>query len=566
MPARIELLCLFCILGSFFAGCGKNEDTVYLPGQIIVDSHNPAWLVYNRDNDNNGRLDPAFICGPGDPEGFLYRGNRNPDGTREGDQEELIEKLAAHGGNCIYMIAVRTHGGDAWKSARDNPKVYPDDKHNPWIGQDPARGVNTAILDQWDEWFSLMDENGIIIYFFIYDDAIKIADQFGWALDADGNLNPDEKSFVQTLVNRFEHHKNLVWCVMEEGQEIGQHWRQHISQIARAVREADDHDHVIAAHQLGGNIFYHAEDPHIDQFAIQTSRERVTTVGDLHDWMLTAWETANGRYSLNMSEDAVQGNVSVPNNDRTEIRQRNWTAAMAGAYSMVLGMNIDDTPAEWLTDCKTLYSFFESTTFNMMHPADSLAAGETMYVLAADPFDYIAYSSASTRNLGLHLTGKGEYTLKWIDCISGKTEYGKHTSQIKGEILWHKPSGFGNEVAVFVQRTDRSIAELQRSLVQQKTTSEIARGNIAPVAENKQMVVKADSTVYIQLLYDDPDGGPGPYTITIVSPPEHGELSGRGNDRYYTPDKGYTGQDQFSWQVSDGEDVSGLARMNLVVR
>ena len=51
-------------------------------GQIMIDPDNPSWLVYNRDENGDGRPDPFFLCGPGDPEGFLYRGIRNPDGTR----------------------------------------------------------------------------------------------------------------------------------------------------------------------------------------------------------------------------------------------------------------------------------------------------------------------------------------------------------------------------------------------------------------------------------------------------------------------------------------------------
>jgi len=41
----------------------------HLPGQIIVNPANPAWLVYNRDADRDGRLDPFFLSGPGGPEG-----------------------------------------------------------------------------------------------------------------------------------------------------------------------------------------------------------------------------------------------------------------------------------------------------------------------------------------------------------------------------------------------------------------------------------------------------------------------------------------------------------------
>lgn len=253
------------VLGFLASTVGAQQIKQPLDGQIIVDPENPRWLKRHRGA-------PLFLCALGDPEGFLYRGKRNPDGTRDGDQMSTIRKIARHGGNGLYMIAVRTHGGDAWKDKRDSPEVWPDDWHNPWNGQDPSQGFNEALLAQWETWFTEMDRRGIIIYFFFFDDAIDLAKRFGWALDSQGRLHPDEKMFIQALVNRFQHHRNLVWCVMEEGQEIGTDWKRHVSAIAEAIREADDHGHVIAAHQLGGNVFFHAGDPNISQFACKLTR------------------------------------------------------------------------------------------------------------------------------------------------------------------------------------------------------------------------------------------------------------------------------------------------------
>ena len=105
------------------------------------------------------------MCGPGDPEDFLYRGKLRTDGTREGDQAELIEKIKGTGANCIYLMAVRSHGGDG------------DKTHNPFVNNDASKGVNPKVLEQWEEWFSEMDKNGIVIYFFIYDYSTRI-----WAL------------------------------------------------------------------------------------------------------------------------------------------------------------------------------------------------------------------------------------------------------------------------------------------------------------------------------------------------------------------------------------------------
>ncbi len=537
-----------------------------LPGQIIADPDYPNKLVRNQDDNRDGQLDPFFLCGPGDPEGFLYRGKRNPDGTRNGDQMKLINKLKKYGGNSIYTIAVRTHGGDAWKSKTDEPKIYPDDLHNPWINQNPKNGLNDKIIDQWEIWFDEMDRNGIVIYFFIYDDAIDVAEKFGWSLDSNGNLNPEEKKFVQTLVNRFKHHKNLIWCVMEEGQEIGKNWQQHISKIAEAIHEADDYNHVIASHQLPGNEFYHINDPYISQFAIQTDKDKVDGTDDLYQWMLKARQQSGGRYSLVMAEDLIHGTRSCPNRNREEIRQRNWAAAMADAYVMVLGMDIDDTPKSWLKDCKIIQNFFEATTFNQMSPNDSLALGETGYLLANEGYDYILYSAHAEKNLGLRRLPEGNYSFTWMDCIDGAQKVTHNIRVSDGDHTWQKPSGLGNEVVLFIQRKDRRPGIKETSVTKDRDTSGHRSTNIAPVVESNTIEVSRNTKQEIQLRYIDADGGPGPYSIKIISHPKHGTLSGIGNDKIYTPDSGYTGDDQFSWIVNDGKDDSKVATITLIVK
>ncbi len=245
-----------------------------------------------------------------------------------------------------------------------------------------------------------MDRNGITIYLFIYDDAIRVGEQIGWHLDEDGNLHPGEKQFLQDIVNKFEHHKNLIWCIMEEGQEIGKDWQLHISKIAETIRDADDFNHVIASHQLGGNVFFHADDPNIDQFAIQGNWETGSTPDSIHNWLLNAWDLAGGRYNLNMAEYKTHDDLSQTG-DREGIRKNNWAIAMAGSYIMVLGMEVVHTPEEQLQDCRRLQEFFESTDFNNMAPHDELKYAGTEYVLASPGYAYIAYASEKSEKLGL---------------------------------------------------------------------------------------------------------------------------------------------------------------------
>ena len=551
----------------FYTDLPLPTENFYGPqlGQIMVDPDNPSWLVYNRDENGDGRPDPYFLCGPGDPEGFLYRGKRNPNGTRNGDQDELIEKVRVNGGNCIYLMAVRTHGGDAWKDAERDPENFPDKDHNPWIAQNPAFGLNPDILDQWELWFTEMDRNGITIYLFIYDDAIRVGEQIGWHLEKTGELHPGEKQFLQEIVNKFEHHKNLVWCIMEEGQEIGKDWQLHISKVAEAIHDADDYKHVISTHQLGGNVFYHADDPNIDQFAIQGNWETGSTPDSIHAWLVKAWTLAKGRYSLNMAE-YITHDVLSQAGDREGIRKISWAMAMAGSYIMVLGMEIVNTPAEQLQDCRLLQQFFESTNFNKMAPHDELKYAGTEYVLASPGYSYIVYSSENSVKLGLQNMVAGTYDMMWYDCVTGKSQQQNNQKISSGRQSWKKPSEIGEELALYITRSDGTIKpepaftnEQSPGMVEKKAITIPDSQNIIPLAPDQRIITKKDTPVEIQLTYNDPDGGPGPYTTSIVIQPSYGKLAGMGNDQTYTPVAGYTGTDTITWKVNDGADDSAIS-------
>lgn len=382
---------------------------------IQVDPNNPMWLKHK-----NGS--PFFMCGPGDPEGFLYRGSRNSDGTRNGDQMNLINKLKGTGANSIYLMAIRSHGGDG------------NSTENPFVNSNPASSIDNDILNQWETWFTEMDNNGIVIYFFFYDDNIKVSSNLGWPLDGNGNLHPQERYFIETIVNRFEHHKNLIWVVMEEVQEMGSDYIQHAKKIAETIRQADNSNHVIAVHQLSGLSFKFPDDPNIDQYAIQYN---VTSISGLHNGMVQAWNNANGRYNLNMAEVAG-GGIGTDNTARKRI----WAIAMGGAYIMVHGWDIASTPVERLNECGYMVNFFTSTTVNQMAPHDELAFGGTEYVLANPGDSYIAYASSLNGNIGLKSMVQGQYDFTWLDVVSGAKVTQQGVSVRNGDQSWAKPNWY----------------------------------------------------------------------------------------------------------------------------
>jgi hypothetical protein len=387
-----------------------------LPGQIVVDPANPAWLKYN----GGGAF---FMCGPGDPEDFLYRGARKVDGTRNGDQLVLINKLKGTGANSIYMQVIRSHGGDG------------EATHNPFVNHDPSRGVNAAVLDQWETWFTEMDSNGIVIFLFFYDDGARV-----W--NTGYNVGNEERAFIRTIVNRFKHHKHLIWVVAEEYQEA--YSAKRVSNIAAEIKAADDHGHVIAVHKLNGLSFAEfATDPNIDQFAIQYN---TSSAQKLHAGVVFAWRNAAGRYNLNVSEVAKHGAGATA-------RKKNWAIAMGGAYAMVLGWDIANTRTADLEGCGRLVNFMKRTNFNEMAPHDELRFGGTEYVLARPGYSYIAYASALSGDIGLKNMKAATYDLNWYDVRNGTLISQAKVKVADGDQTWRKPVGIGSELAVYFKRT-----------------------------------------------------------------------------------------------------------------
>jgi len=389
-----------------------------MPGQIVVDKAHPQWLARA-----GGKT--FFMCGPGDPEGFLYLGNRRPDGTRDGDQLARIAKLAVTGANCIYMIAVRSHGGDGGAT------------ENPFIDSDPAKGLDQRVLDQWDTWFAEMDRHGIVIYLFLYDDSARI-----W--NTGDAVGPEERSFVRGIVNRFKHHRNLIWCVAEEYHE--RYTPARVRAIAAEIRRADDFAHPIAVHKLNGLDFSEfADDPNIDQFAIQYN---VGAAAELHKGVVSAWKAANGRYSLNLSEAKDMGTGA-------QLRGKLWACAMGGAYVMVLGMDIANTPEHDLRDCGRLVKLFESVNLDGMAPHDELALGATQYVLASPGRSCILYTSRPGK-MGVKNLPAGKYGLRWYNPQNGKWAARRVTIK-GGDVLLSRPSSVGSEAALALQRYQSSV-------------------------------------------------------------------------------------------------------------
>jgi hypothetical protein len=387
-----------------------------LPGQIVVDPQHPRWLMRHE----GGHV---FICGPGDPEDFLYVGKRNADGTRDGDQVARIEKLVEHGGNCIYIQLVRTHGGDA----------RPDATQNPFVDSDSAKGLDEDILRQWDDWFARLDRHHILIYLFFYDDSARI-----W--NTGDHVGPAERALFETIVKRYKHLQNLIWVIGEESEE--RYSTARVQALAQIIRAADDHGHLIGDHHQSGTTFKAwQERGALNHFAMQLS----ATDDEAHAGAIEALRKADGRYQIIYSESTAM------RTDVDGMRSHAWAVAMGGVMPMLLRMDIASAPPEALQQCRHLQTFFEATDFWTLSPHDELKHGQTKYVLANPGRGYIAYGDQVETALGLKRLPASRYAVHWLDCRSGKTADATQTISAAGNATFGKPAGFGPECAAWIR-------------------------------------------------------------------------------------------------------------------
>ena len=87
--------------------------------------------------------------------------------------------------------------------------------------------------------------------------------------------------------------------------------------------------------------------------------------------------------------------------------------------------------------------------------------------------------------------------------------------------------------------------------------------NDAPVAASQTVTTTTDQAVNITLSASDVEGSP--LTYTVVAAPQHGTLQGTGDTLVYTPNAGFEGNDQLTFQASDGQATSNVATVTIQV-
>jgi large repetitive protein len=147
------------------------------------------------------------------------------------------------------------------------------------------------------------------------------------------------------------------------------------------------------------------------------------------------------------------------------------------------------------------------------------------------------------------------------DALSYEIVSGPEHGSISGDVAdrTYTPAANYHGPDSFTYRVSDGSAESEVATV----TLTVEAVNDAPTATDQDVATPEDTAKALTLAVADADGDP--LAFEIVSGPAHGDLSGTGSDRTYTPHPDYYGSDQFSYTVSDGSASSTVATVSLTV-
>ncbi|OHB77012.1 MAG: hypothetical protein A2Z25_22510 [Planctomycetes bacterium RBG_16_55_9] len=418
------------------------DDPDALPGQVIGAGSNPGYLKYNGGG-------PVFLCGPDNPETFLFLGDLNPDGTRSnGEQQQVINRIIKSGANAFHFQMTRLR--------RCNIKDEGDDQHSPFIDFDPSRPLNEAVLDQWDGWISQFEKAGVIIHLEFYNDATDV-ETMGWTLDANGNLHPDEKRFFEGIVKRFKHHKNIIWGIEESVNKLPRARTPHFMKLSELIAQVDNYHHPIvhsfvtpetSEKDIGKDSVMS------DEYIKDPNIRLVTWLHVLpHGSDYEAQHQAYLKYRKIDSDRFIVMKNETEQFPRTEPQSRiyQWSCAMTGMHALEAGHDVLRRQNLLAADGH-IARFMEQTEFNRMKSRDDLAAGSTRWVLAKPGESYIAYTYDCSGPMGVKDMTAGTYDLKWFDTVGGDLVSQTGVSVPSGDVTWSKPDSISKEVALYIKR------------------------------------------------------------------------------------------------------------------
>jgi hypothetical protein len=429
-PVLISTILLGLLVGILGWQHEGKAQTVREPNAAPTLTMHPNEKFYAKRNTSPATL--WFPTGPGDPEDFLCRSAT--------ERTSIVNML--NGGNTLYVMAVKTHGGDG--PARCNP----------WIGGNPSNGLDTEKLNDWYNVPDQADNKGVVIHFFIYDDN---SCPWGGQIDCDArtSLHTGERDFIDALVDRFKTLSNLVWVIAEEYPEAVRFTRA--TSIARHIQSRDT-VHPVGIHQLTGDTtFNFPNDNNFDVFLMQMGNT-VRSSQRVHDIIRTEYNAAAGRYAVVLGELLDWHQELLNAGDRENLRRSNWAAAMAGAAgTLVLGTwapGVTPPTQAMLNDMYRVHALLKGNDKSDLSNADSIRLGTTRYVRKnSENTKMLVYSETCTSSPYPAVTSfrSGTYRATWMNTVNGPRVTETVSSNGGRHNFGVPPTGIGAECLIWVR-------------------------------------------------------------------------------------------------------------------
>jgi hypothetical protein len=403
----------------------------------MIDPDSVHHFVYDRDNDGDGKRDPAYLAGSGGPEGFLYENAAR--------KQFIINKLLSSTSlntpvNGLYFHSTRAFGGDG--GAAETPFI---------TNSDAKSGIDSTKLASWYTDLKKLDDAGVVLWFTLFDDH---------SVPYGCKYNSDYANYATTIVNYFKELKHVVWVTQEEYRwtnnsqaactNADNDARQ--SGLASAIRAVDP-VHPVATHHMGGQAMAFPNDTNIRVFGQQS---KGNSPESMHD---DAGKQGWGNWVYVMAEAHPWHKDMIASGNRDLLRRSHWATALSGGYVMMYDAFESHDPTDaMLDDLRRLKLFMESAQFNRMAPLFDAALinaklDGTKYILANESAGlYILYGDVNTGKLGVRNAPTGTYALKWVDPVSGATVDQTGTVIAGGLALFTKPAGIGTEAALYMHK------------------------------------------------------------------------------------------------------------------
>jgi Protein of unknown function (DUF4038) len=429
VPSRVLIsTILLAIVGGLLGWPHDGKSAITEPNAAPNLTMHSNGKFYAKNNTSPATI--WFPTGPGDPEDFLCRS--------AAERTSIVNML--NGGNTLYVVAVKTHGGDGPAGC------------NPWIGGNPANGLDTAKLNDWYNILDRADNKGVIIHFFIYDD-----DSCPWgtktSCDARSWLQTDESGFLNTFVDRFKTLSNLVWVVAEEYPEAIRD--QRATAIATRIQSRDT-VHPVGIHQSSGDTsFNFPNNNNFDVFLMQMGNT-VRSSQAVHDTIVREYDASGGRYGVVLAELAWHHDL-VGAGDRTNLRRSNWAAAMGGAAAtLVLGTwapQVTPPTQSMLDDMYRIHALLKGIATSDLSNADWIRSGTTRYVRNNSGNSKMLLYSETCTNYpypGVTSLPSGSYRATWMNTVTGTKVTQTISSNGGGHTFGVPPTGIGAECVIWV--------------------------------------------------------------------------------------------------------------------